>query len=172
MNSQMILEEVVPKAQHIVTKEDFLKKSHINYLSCRLVRDEENSYITRKITSPDDVRDMAIHLLGLDSKDTEEFWVLHISTRSILSGLSLISKGSLNETICHPREVFKAAILNNSASIILMHNHPSGEADPSGNDKATTERLVEAGKIIGIRVLDHVVIGNDSMFSFKENALI
>jgi len=87
-------------------------------------------------------------------------------------GAVMVSLGSLNETIVHPREVFKAALLNNSCALILLHNHPSGDSSPSGNDKKTTERLVEAGKVLGIRVLDHVIVAKGSIFSFKENGLI
>lgn len=172
MNSQMVMEEVVPRAQHIVTKDEFLRTKVISYVSCKLVREESNSYITQKITSPDDVGKVARDLLKLHEKDIEEFWVLHLNTRSVISSVQMVSRGSLSETVVHPREVFKAAILANASAAILIHNHPSGFPDPSSNDKMTTKRLVEAGKIIGIQVMDHIIIGKDGLFSFKENGLI
>ena len=172
MNNQIKLTEVVPEVQHIVTKEELLQQNSISYISCKLVRDEEKSYIAKKITSPAAVEAVGKGLLELEDKDIEEFWILHLSSRNTINALQMVSRGSLSESLAHPREVFKAALLNNSSSIILIHNHPSGDSNPSGNDKKTTERLVEAGKIIGIKVMDHVVIGKGNIYSFKENILI
>jgi DNA repair protein RadC len=83
-----------------------------------------------------------------------------------------ISEGILNSSLVHPREVFKSAILESAASIILLHNHPSGEAEPSQEDKNITRRLLEAGKLIDIPVLDHIIIGQRKYFSFREAGLI
>ena len=171
--NQLRFKEVTTVAPQVMTKAQFIQSEHINYLSCRLVKDEAQEYITRKITSPDDVAKMATEIMNMSEKDIEEFWVLHLSSRTVVTALQMVSRGSLCETISHPREVFKAALLNNSCSIILVHNHPSGLSNPSGNDKKTTERLVEAGKIVGIKILDHVIIGHENnIFSFKENGLI
>jgi len=87
--------------------------------------------------------------------------------------VEVVSIGTLNSALVHPREVFKGAIINSANSIILAHNHPSGDPSPSNEDKEITNRLVEAGEIIGISVLDHIVIGsNDKFVSFKEQGLI
>jgi DNA repair protein RadC len=78
----------------------------------------------------------------------------------------------LNSSIVHPREVFKAAIMNNAASIVLFHNHPSGDPEPSPEDKSVTKRLVEAGKLMGIHVMDHIIIGSSKYVSLKERGHI
>ena len=80
--------------------------------------------------------------------------------------------GNLNSSIVHPREVYKYAIKKSAASVLFIHNHPSGDPKPSQNDKEITKRLTEVGDIIGINVLDHIIIGNNQHFSFKENNLI
>ncbi|MBU0760037.1 MAG: DNA repair protein RadC, partial [Candidatus Omnitrophica bacterium] len=79
--------------------------------------------------------------------------------------------GSLNASLVHPREVFKPAILQNATGLILVHNHPSGEEKPSSEDLEITARLVEAGKLIGIDVIDHIIVGN-KFYSFADNDLI
>ena len=79
-----------------------------------------------------------------------------------------ISKGSLNQTIVHPREVFNKAIKNSAASIILIHNHPSGDPTPSQEDFILTQNLVKSGKLLGIPVLDHIVVGNGDYYSFAD----
>ena len=103
----------------------------------------------------------------------EHFWVIGLSTRNAIQYIDLVSLGTLNASLVHPREVFRFSILKAVSSIILSHNHPSGDAEPSEEDMRITRRLVEAGKIIGIEVLDHIVIGDrDSFYSFKERVII
>lgn len=103
----------------------------------------------------------------------EHFWVIGLSTRNAIQYIDLVSLGTLNASLVHPREVFRFSILKAVSSIILSHNHPSGDAEPSEEDMKITRRLVEAGKIIGIEVLDHIVIGDrDSYYSFKERGII
>ncbi len=123
-----------------------------------------------KITSPCDIRDIYLEKLRYANK--EKFIVLALNTRNEIIREIEVSVGSLSETIVHPREVFAEVIKEPAAAVILMHNHPSGDPSPSGNDKKTTARLEEAGKILGIRILDHVIIGNRNIFSFKENGLM
>ena len=123
-----------------------------------------------KITSPDDaacsVMDELKHL------KKEHFKILLLDTKNNIIKISEISIGSLNSSIVHPREVFKEAIINSSSSIILAHNHPSGESEPSHEDIVLTNRLEECGKTLGVHVIDHIIIGNDEYFSFKEEGLI
>jgi DNA repair protein RadC len=123
-----------------------------------------------KIASPDDVRKLYAEQLRHFVK--EIFMVLVLNTRNEIIRELRISTGSLSETIVHPREVFAEVMKEPAASVILIHNHPSGDPHPSGNDRNTTGRLVEAGKILGIKILDHVIIGNGNIFSFKENGLM
>ena len=103
----------------------------------------------------------------------EVFLVLCLNTRNGLIGYHEVSRGTLNETLVHPREVFKVAILANAASVILAHNHPSGDPDPSPNDRNLTARLVGAGELMGIDVLDHIIVGEgDRYVSFRDTELL
>ena len=105
--------------------------------------------------------------------DREHFVILLLDQKNQVIGIHTVSMGSLTASIVHPREVFKVAILSNAASLILAHNHPSGDCQPSREDRALTTRLVEAGKLLGIAVLDHVVIGGEGKyFSFGDEGLL
>lgn len=104
--------------------------------------------------------------------DREEFLVLCLDQKNKVNSINSVSTGSLTATIVHPREVFKSAVLSSASSVILVHNHPSGDHTPSWEDKSMTRRLVEAGKLLGIEVLDHLVIGKDGYYLFKDARLI
>ncbi len=109
---------------------------------------------------------------SIKDKAKEHFKLILLNARNKILGISTISIGSLNASIVHPREVFKDAIVNNAYSIVLVHNHPSGDAEPSENDIKMTKKLVESGKILGIEVIDHVIIGKNEFCSFKERGLL
>ena len=104
---------------------------------------------------------VAKEVLVYDLEPIEKFWIFCLDIKCRIIGIHLISIGSLNAAIVHPREVFKAAILNNAASIILLHNHPSGDTKPSKEDISLTKRLSDVGKMLQIEVVDHVVLGNN-----------
>ena len=108
----------------------------------------------------------------LEGTDREHFVVLLLDRKNKVIGLNTVSIGSLSSSIVHPREVFKPAILANAAAIICGHNHPSGDPTPSTEDRALTTRLVKAGKLLGIQVLDHIVIGDDRHYSFADEGLL
>jgi len=115
------------------------------------------------IHTPEDVVDLcSTQLRGLDR---EHFWCLSLNTKNRLLRLSEVSVGSLNASIVHPRELFKEAVKASAASVVVVHNHPSGDPTPSGADIQLTRRLVKAGDVLGIEVLDHVVIGDGGEFS-------
>ena len=120
-----------------------------------------------KITSPEDVYNAFSSEMSFLKR--EEFRVILLNTKNSVISTELISIGSLNSSIVHPREVFNKAIKKNSASVILIHNHPSGNPSPSKEDLVITRRLMEAGDIIGIKVLDHIIIGHGKFHSLKEN---
>ncbi len=107
----------------------------------------------------------------IGSKKEEHFTILYFDTRNKLINEE-ISVGTLNSSLVHPREVFKKAIKENVAQIIISHNHPSEDYRPSQEDISTTNRLVEAGKLVGISILDHLIVTSDEYFSFKENGII
>jgi DNA repair protein RadC len=104
-------------------------------------------------------------------REKEHFYVMHLNAKSQVKMVELVSLGSLTSAVVHPRETFRRAVLAGSASIIVAHNHPSGEADPSDEDTKTTKLLFEAGRILGIPLLDHIIFADGSFFSFQENRI-
>ena len=104
--------------------------------------------------------------------DREHFCVVLLSANNAVIGIETISIGTLTNTQVHPREVFKQAIRQSASGVILAHNHPSGDSVPSDEDLFLTERLVETGQIIGIHVIDHIIVGEDSYYSFRDNELL
>lgn len=134
-----------------------------------LIRDRSQKAVKNSISGPFD----AVKILGdyLEGEDREHFVVLLLNTKNKLIGINTVSIGSLDSSIVHPREVFKPAIVGNAAAILLGHNHPSGDTTPSKEDIEVTRRLVAAGELLGIAVLDHIIIGDDYI-SLKEEGLI
>ncbi len=104
--------------------------------------------------------------------DREKFICIHLNVKNQLISFEVVSTGSLTSSIVHPREVFKAAILANAAALVFIHNHPSGDPKPSLDDIEITKRLEKAGNLLGIEVLDHVIIGRDGFYSFRQHNLI
>lgn len=102
----------------------------------------------------------------------EQFMVILLNARHEVIGIETVSVGSLNASIVHPREVFRPAVLNAAASIILAHNHPSGDPEPSEEDLSITKRLVEVGEIHGIAVLDHLIVADRGLVSFRARQLL
>ncbi|SKB58426.1 DNA replication and repair protein RadC [Acetoanaerobium noterae] len=123
-----------------------------------------------KISSPQDIGN--VYMEELRYKKKEIFRVVLLNTKNVIIGSKDISEGSLNASIVHPREVFLEAIKKSANKMILMHNHPSGDPTPSSEDINITKRLISAGQIVGIEILDHVIIGDGSFYSFKENGQI
>jgi DNA repair protein RadC len=102
----------------------------------------------------------------------EEFHLLTLDAQNRVTRQTLITRGILNSSLVHPREVFRAAIAEAAAGIIVVHNHPSGSPSPSADDRAVTAQLVEAGKLLDMPVYDHVIVGGDRYFSFAEAGLL
>jgi len=144
----------------------------INFYKLKMVKEDSGLYEVPVIKSATEVYQAAKQLLALHEEPEEHFCILCLNTKNKIVGVHTISIGSLNASIVHPREVFKAALLNNANGIICLHNHPSGDPEPSRDDIETTRRLVEAGEIMGINVLDHIIIGEQSYLSMKEKCLI
>lgn len=142
--------------------------TRINFYTLKMIKEDSVPYEAPVIKSPAEVYQAALQLLALHEEPEEHFCIFCLNTKNKIVGVHTISIGSLNASIVHPREVFKAAMLNNAAAIICIHNHPSGDPEPSRVDIETTHRLVDAGNILGIDVLDHVVIGDGKYISLKE----
>lgn len=136
----------------------------------RRILSQTKWYAPKKITSPADVAEIFIPLLRDELK--EQFIVVCLSSANKIIRFEKISIGNLNSSVVHPREIFKVAIENNSASIILIHNHPSENPEPSNEDISITKKLVESGKIMDIPIFDHIIIAGNSYTSFVERRLI
>ena len=122
------------------------------------------------VTNPWDIYKYYIDSLRYLKK--EVFKVILLNTKNEIISDEDVSIGTLNSSLVHPREVFRYAIKKSANKIILMHNHPSGSIEPSMEDKKTTSRLIECGRLIGIEVIDHIIIGDGEYYSFKENSII
>jgi len=122
------------------------------------------------VNCPSDV----MRVLGAEVRrlDREHFWRIDLDAKNEVLDYEVVSMGTLTASLVHPREVFKGAILSNASGIIVSHNHPSGDPKPSQDDKQTTRRLAEAGKLLGIPLLDHVVLAEHRFFSFRERGLL
>ncbi|MDO8847719.1 MAG: JAB domain-containing protein [Coriobacteriia bacterium] len=148
--------------------------SNVPHYHVALVRDESTPYesATINISGPEDVAHVCA---DLRAADRERFEVLLLTTKNNLIARVLVSIGSLNASIVHPREVLKPAVVANAASIVLVHNHPSGDSTPSGADTQLCRRLVKAADHVGIEILDSVVIGggdDGSVCSMRDVGLL
>lgn len=141
----------------------------VNVLKCKLVRESEIPYSS--ITSSEHAAEL-FRTFGIADAAEEIFAIVCLATDGSVVGIHEISHGDLSSSLVHPREVFKRAILNNAAAIILCHNHPSGNLSPSDDDISVTNRLKAAGEILGISVLDHIIVSESSYISFKHKDLI
>jgi DNA repair protein RadC len=108
----------------------------------------------------------------LRHESKEYFISLHLDGKNRIICIDIISIGSLNQSIVHPRETFKTALLSSAAAIILVHNHPTGDPTPSREDLSITKRLCEAGEIIGCKILDHIICGDQTFTSFVSQGLM
>ena len=135
------------------------------------VREEITNYLKtgQRYTTPSQVSDTFQFLM----KEIKEIFItLHLDGKNRILALDVVSIGSLNQSIVHPRSIFSTACLSSASSILCLHNHPSGDPTPSSEDIAITRRLKEAGEIMGIKILDHIIIGNGEYLSFVERGLL
>ena len=134
----------------------------------RRISTQAPSYKSKELTDPKKV----YQLIKSKLKDytREHFYIIALNSRN--HSIAEISVGSLNASIVHPREVFSEAIKSKAASVIFAHNHPSGDPEPSEDDLIITKRLIEAGKILGIEVIDHIIVAKDGFLSMKEKGIL
>ena len=146
----------------------------IENVRIKLVKESAGLYCNNYISSPEDAAEIAAKHFEDMASDREVFSVILLDVKNRVIGINVVSIGSLSASVVHPREVFKAAILANAANIILTHNHPSGDPAPSKEDINITARLVQAGRLMDIPVLDHIIIGDGTgrSMSFKASDLI
>lgn len=163
--------EKVEKMELLMVKEDkHVPAKRVDIVSLRLVKESSLLYKDRAIRSPQDGYNLFKQFLG--ELDREYFVVMCLDVKNQPTAINVCHIGNLNSCIVSPREIMKTAILSNAASLILLHNHPSGHAKPSQEDIDVTRRLKEVGNIMGIEVIDHLVIGDDSFVSLKEEGYL
>ena len=121
------------------------------------------------ITTP---RSVMEYFSFLEDKDKEEFWVMMLNTKNGVIGSKCVSVGTLNMALAQPREIFNVAVRHMASSIIVAHNHPSGDCTPSMEDIAVTKNIIEAGKLLNIECLDHIIIGRQKSISLKQEGVI
>jgi DNA repair protein RadC len=158
-------EEVISKPRSIKFKQ--IKAVYETFT----VREDISNYLKTgtRYTAPQQVYETFSFLM----KETkEQFITLHLDGKNRIICMDLVSIGSLNQSIVHPREVFKTACISNAAAILCIHQHPSGCCEPSSEDLAITRRLKEASEIMGIKLLDHIIIGDGEYLSFVERGLL
>ncbi|MGL5764570.1 MAG: JAB domain-containing protein [Sarcina sp.] len=136
-----------------------------------MVKEESCNYGGKefKIKNPWDIYKAFIDVYELHKQTEEVFFIACLDTKNKIIGIHEVSRGTLNSSLVHPREVFKRALINNASKIILAHNHPSMDLTPSIEDKKVTKRLIQGGEVLGIEVIDHIIIGDGTYYSFKEN---
>jgi len=122
-------------------------------------------YKPLKLSTPAEVY---AHFRGLEESDKERFYSVLMDAKNNVIGVDMVSQGPVDSSPVHPREVYKSALLASATSVIFVHCHPSGDPEPSGSDRMITSQLEEAGNLLGIQVLDHVIIGRDEFYSFAD----
>lgn len=139
----------------------------------QMVKEKSGKYeINKNIDSPTAVFEIAKKILEIDLEAEEVLYLLTLNTKNNVTGIFEVSRGALNSSIVHPREIFKRALLNNACSIIIVHNHPSGSSEPSKDDIDVTNRLLKCGELLGVQLLDHIIIADNDFVSLKSRDII
>ena len=143
----------------------------ISISKVKLVRESSHRYdiASKRMSSPEAAAEAINAALDLQNEAQEVLGTLFLDTKNNITGVMEVTRGTLSASLSHPREIFKGAILHNAASIILFHNHPSGDVTPSREDLMITERIVKCGQILDIPLLDHIIIGYNNHYSLKEH---
>lgn len=153
-------------------------KQILTKFKLQVIKEKEYEYScisVQKLGCPDDLMQICSNTLELTKEPEEVFGMITLDTKNNITGYFEVSRGTINSSIVHPREVFKRAILQNASAVVFIHNHPSGETEPSHEDIVLTNRLEECGKILGIKLLDHIIIGDEdreNYYSFKEEGML
>ena len=142
-------------------------KKHLKYIvpQIRLALIKEPGNKAVPISTPSDIEKL---IEPLKHYSEEHFVSFHLNSRNEVSGFHIVSHGTVSASLVHPREVFKSALLTNSHSIIVAHNHPGGSLSPSAEDLETTEKLIESGKILGVPLVDHIIVSHRGYVSLRE----
>ena len=151
-----------------------MSKTRLAKYKVQLVKEKSALYdISKNISGPQDAHDAIVKVTEIDLEAQEVFGIIALDTKNKIMAIHEVFRGSLNECMVHSREIFKTALLHNAAHIILFHNHPSGDPMASQNDIEVTKKMIECGKLLGIQVLDHIIVGEYGKYvSLKESNLI
>lgn len=154
-----------------MSKKDSAKR--IEYVTLKMVREKTSLlYPQRVIRRPEDAAALFRQLIGDSECDREMFGVLTLDTKNQPNAFQIVSVGTLNASLVHPREVYKICMLSNAASLMCFHNHPSGDPSPSKEDIEVSRHLFESGQLLSIDLLDHIIIGDGNFVSMKERGLM
>ena len=152
---------------------DKMSKIKVSFERVVLVKEKVGKYdLQRKTKNPEEAYNAIKIIINVQEEAQEVFGILILNTKNEIVAVHEIIRGTLIRSMVHPREVFKPAILHNAAVIICFHNHPSGDPEPSKKDIEITKLLVEAGKIMGIEILDHIIVGDGGYVSLKERGVM
>ena len=155
------------RSGHYQTLEPVTREQIIRFAHSLLTRQFRNR---RKITSSYDVHQWLVLKLAEDPR--ESFGMILLSQQHHLLGYHILFTGTLNQTMVYPREIVALALTHHAAAVILVHNHPSGEPEPSQADKLITQKITDALSLLDIRVVDHLIVGGDDAYSFAEHGLL
>lgn len=142
----------------------------VDIVRIQIIKESSILYKDRKVASPNDAYNLTKKFF--ECADREQMIVCSLDTKNQPITINVCSIGTLNSSLVHPREIFKPVILSNAASIIVVHNHPSGDPEPSPEDVNITHRLKECGKLLGIDLVDHIIIGDERFISLKEKGIL
>jgi len=150
-----------------------MSKAYVVFSRVVLVKEKGAMYdVQKKIGSPYDAYKAITEIAKVQEEAQEVFGILILNAKHKIVAVHEISRGTLNASMVHPREVFKPAVLHNAAAIICFHNHPSGDPEPSREDIEITNRIKNSGELLGILVHDHIIIGDDRYVSLKERGVM
>jgi len=142
---------------------------NIPVLRVSMIKESTVKSEVKAVSNPDEVYELM--KIAFEGREREVMFVILLNTKNQLVGMNMAAMGTLNSCTVHPREIFKPAIITGAAAIILSHNHPSGDPSPSPQDIELTKRIQQAGELLGISLLDHVIAGDEKFVSLKSNGL-
>lgn len=147
---------------------------NIQKYTLRVVKEKGGLYnLEKRISSPKSAKNVFIEVLELDRRAEEVFAMITLDVKNKITGIFEVSVGTLSSSLVAPREVFKRALLQNAAAVLFGHNHPSGNPEPSTDDIQITKKLMKGGKLLGINIFDHIIVGTDDNFiSMREENLM
>jgi len=147
---------------------------NIQKYTLRVVKEKGGLYnLEKRISSPESAKNVFIEVLELDRRAEEVFAMITLDVKNKITGIFEVSVGTLSSSLVAPREVFKRALLQNAAAVLFGHNHPSGNPEPSTDDIQITKKLMKGGKLLGINIFDHIIVGTDDKFiSMREENLM